>query len=115
MRISDWSSDVCSSDLVESAIAGARLRFRPVMMTSFAFILGLLPLVIATGPGAASRRAVGTPVFYGMLASALLGIFLIPMLYVVFQWLREKTGWKPAHPPSLAPASASQETSSASE
>src|SRR3546814_14973519 len=50
-----------------------------------------------------------------MLASALLGIFLIPMLYVVFQWLREKTGWKPDHPPSLAPASASQETSSVSE
>ena len=82
--------------LLDSAIEGARLRFRPVMMTSFAFILGLLPLVIATGPGAASRRAVGTPVFYGMLAAAVIGVFVIPMLYVVFQWLREKTGWKPA-------------------
>ena len=53
-----------------SAVEGARLRFRPVMMTSFAFILGLLPLVIADGAGAASRRAVGTPVFGGMLAAA---------------------------------------------
>ena len=85
--------------LLDSAIEGARLRFRPVMMTSFAFILGLLPLVIATGPGAASRRAVGTPVFYGMLAAAVVGVFVIPMLYVVFQWLREKTGWKPAPAP----------------
>jgi NAD(P)H dehydrogenase (quinone) len=81
--------------LLDSAIEGARLRFRAVMMTSFAFILDLLPLVIATGAGAATRRAVGTPVFAGMLASSAVGIFLIPLLYVVFQWLREKTGWKP--------------------
>ena len=95
--------------LLDSAIEGARLRFRPVMMTSFAFILGLLPLVIATGPGAASRRAVGTPVFAGMLASALLGIFMIPMLYVVFQWLRERTGWRPkAEAAPLDPAAAAQ-------
>ncbi len=86
--------------VLESAIEGARLRFRPVMMTSFAFILGLLPLVIATGPGAASRRAVGTPVFYGMLAASLLGIFLIPMLFVVFQRLREKVAPRPATGPS---------------
>jgi HAE1 family hydrophobic/amphiphilic exporter-1 len=78
----------------ESAIEGARLRFRPVMMTSFAFVAGLVPLVIASGAGSISRRSVGTPVFGGMLAAALLGIFLIPMLYVVFQWLREKA--KPA-------------------
>ncbi|MCO6442076.1 MAG: multidrug efflux RND transporter permease subunit [Nitrococcus mobilis] len=82
--------------LFDSAIEGARLRFRPVMMTSFAFILGLLPLVIATGPGAASRHAVGSPVFFGMLAASAIGVFVIPMLYVVFQWMREKTGWKPA-------------------
>ncbi len=74
----------------ESAVEGARLRFRPVMMTSFAFIFGLLPLVIAQGAGALSRRAVGTPVFGGMIAAALFGIFVIPMLYVVFQWLRER-------------------------
>ena len=80
------------ASLLDSAIEGARLRFRPVMMTSFAFILGLLPLVIAVGAGAASRRAVGTPVFGGMIAASVFGIFIIPMLYVVFQWLREKTG-----------------------
>jgi HAE1 family hydrophobic/amphiphilic exporter-1 len=96
--------------LLDSAIEGARLRFRPVMMTSFAFILGLLPLVAATGPGAASRRAVGTPVFYGMLASAVIGVFIIPMLYVVFQWLREQTGWKPTKP---APVTTKQVPSSA--
>ena len=61
------------------------------MMTSLAFIFGLLPLVIAEGAGALSRRAVGTPVFGGMLAAALFGIFVIPMLYVVFQRLRERT------------------------
>ena len=76
--------------ILESAIEGARLRFRPVAMTSFAFILGILPLVIAEGAGALSRRAVGTPVFGGMVAAALFGIFVIPMLYVVFQQLRER-------------------------
>jgi HAE1 family hydrophobic/amphiphilic exporter-1 len=76
----------------DAALGGARLRFRPVMMTSFAFILGLLPLAIATGAGAASRRAVGTPVVGGMLAASLIGIFVIPMLYVVFQSLRERVG-----------------------
>jgi multidrug efflux pump len=77
--------------ILDAAIEGARLRFRPVMMTSFAFIFGLFPLVIAIGAGALSRRAVGTPVFGGMIAASLFGIFVIPMLYVVFQWLRERT------------------------
>jgi HAE1 family hydrophobic/amphiphilic exporter-1 len=85
--------------ITDAAVEGARLRFRPVMMTSFAFIAGLVPLVIATGAGAISRRAVGTPVFGGMLAAALFGIFLIPMLYVVFQWLREKATPKPSPEP----------------
>lgn len=74
--------------LIQSAIDGARLRFRPVMMTSFAFIMGLVPLVIAKGPGADSMVAVGVPVLAGMLASAIFGIFLIPMLYVVFERLK---------------------------
>ncbi|HKC31102.1 MAG TPA: efflux RND transporter permease subunit, partial [Burkholderiales bacterium] len=82
--------------IADAAIEGAQLRFRPVMMTSFAFILGLLPLAIATGAGAASRRAVGTPVVGGMLAAACLGIFVIPMLYVVFQSLRERVGRRAA-------------------
>ena len=72
-----------------AAVLGARTRFRAVMMTSFAFILGLVPLVIATGAAEISRRDVGTPVFAGMLASSTIGIFLIPMLYVAFQGMRE--------------------------
>jgi hydrophobe/amphiphile efflux-1 (HAE1) family protein len=75
----------------EAAIMGARLRFRAVMMTSIAFILGLVPLVLAEGAAMMSRRAVGTAVFGGMLAAALIGIFVIPMLYVVFQSIREKS------------------------
>jgi len=74
----------------EAAIMGARLRFRAVMMTSIAFVLGLVPLVFASGAAMLSRRAVGTAVFGGMLAAALIGIFVIPMLYVVFQAMREK-------------------------
>ena len=77
--------------IAEAAHLGAKTRFRAVMMTSIAFILGLLPLVIANGAAQISRRAVGTPVFAGMLAASSLGIFLIPMLYVTFQTLRERT------------------------
>jgi len=73
----------------DAAVMGARLRFRAVMMTSVAFILGLVPLVTATGAASASRSAVGMPVFGGMLAASLVGIFMIPMLYVVFQGMRE--------------------------
>ena len=76
--------------LLEAAVEGARLRFRPVMMTSFAFILGLYPLVTALGAAQLARRNVGTPVFWGMLFASVLGIFAIPPLYVLFQWLREK-------------------------
>ena len=77
-------------EIVAAAIAAARLRFRAVMMTSFAFIAGLVPLVIASGAGAATIRAVGTAVFGGMLAAGFLGIFVIPGLYVLFQTLRER-------------------------
>jgi len=71
-----------------AAIEAAGLRFRPVMMTSFAFILGLCPLVIAQGAGALTRHAVGTPVFGGMIAASLFGVFLIPSLYVIAEGLR---------------------------
>ena len=77
-------------DIVAAAIEGARLRFRAVMMTSFAFIAGLIPLVIASGAGATTIRAVGTAVFGGMVAASFLGIFVIPGLYVLFQTLRER-------------------------
>jgi multidrug efflux pump subunit AcrB len=76
--------------LLEAATEGARLRFRPVMMTSFAFILGLLPLVVAVGASQLARRNVGTPVFGGMILASLVGIFVIPPLYVTFQAVREK-------------------------
>ncbi len=77
--------------IMEAAALGAQMRFRAVMMTSIAFILGLIPLVTAQGAAMLSRRAVGTPVFAGMLAASSIGIFLIPMLYVVFQTIRERT------------------------
>jgi hydrophobe/amphiphile efflux-1 (HAE1) family protein len=75
--------------IADAATLGARMRFRAVMMTSFAFILGLVPLVFAHGAAKISRQDVGTSVFSGMLVASTFGIFLIPMLYVVFQKLRE--------------------------
>jgi hydrophobe/amphiphile efflux-1 (HAE1) family protein len=93
----------------DAAILGAKTRFRAVMMTSIAFILGLLPLVIATGAAEISRRAVGTAVFGGMLAASSIGIFMVPMLYVTFQRLRERAkkrfgSDKEPHPPAGLPA-----------
>jgi len=90
----------------DAAALGSQMRFRAVMMTSIAFILGLLPLVVATGAAQISRRGVGTAVFGGMLAASSIGIFLVPMLYVTFQGWRERVkrrAGKPqkyaAHPP----------------
>jgi hydrophobic/amphiphilic exporter-1 (mainly G- bacteria), HAE1 family len=76
------------------------------MMTSIAFIAGLAPLVWAEGASEIARRSVSTPVFFGMLAASTVGIFLIPMLYVVFQSLREKTHskTKAAPAPHMQPA-----------
>ncbi len=92
--------------LLEAATEGARLRFRPVMMTSFAFILGLLPLVIATGASELARRNVGTPVFGGMIFASFIGIFAIPPLYVAFQAVRERLrpGARPSSGPTSMPA-----------
>jgi hydrophobe/amphiphile efflux-1 (HAE1) family protein len=92
--------------LLEAATEGARLRFRPVMMTSFAFILGLLPLVIATGAAQLARRDVGTPVFGGMILASFIGIFAIPSLYVTFQAIREKL--RPAARPEAQQKSAGE-------
>jgi HAE1 family hydrophobic/amphiphilic exporter-1 len=71
--------------LAEAALEGARLRLRPILMTSFAFILGCVPLWIAQGAGAASRQILGTVVVAGMLAATLLAVFLIPVLYVIVE------------------------------
>jgi multidrug efflux pump subunit AcrB len=88
-------------EIVDAAIAGARARFRAVMMTSLAFIAGLIPLVTAEGASMISRRSVGTGVAGGMLAAALVGIFVIPALYVVFQTMRE---WVKARVGGATPA-----------
>jgi multidrug efflux pump len=69
--------------LYDAVVEGARLRLRPILMTSFAFILGVLPLVIATGAGANARRAIGTGVAGGMLSAAILGVMLVPFFYVI--------------------------------
>ena len=76
--------------ILEAALAGARERLRAVLMTALTFVLGVAPLVWATGAGAGSRRAIGTTTFAGMLAATALGIVLVPGLYVLFQTLREK-------------------------
>jgi HAE1 family hydrophobic/amphiphilic exporter-1 len=71
--------------IVDAAVEAARIRLRPILMTSFAFILGVLPLAIATGAGAGPRNTVGTSVAGGMLASTFLSIFFIPVLYVIIR------------------------------
>jgi len=73
---------------LEAAVEGATLRFRAILMTSFAFIVGVMPLVVATGAGAVSRRAVGTAVCFGMLGVTMLGVFFTPVLYVAMQKLK---------------------------
>lgn len=70
-------------DLIQSALHAARLRFRPILMTSLAFILGMLPMVIASGPGSASRQAIGTGVFFGMIFAVVFGIILVPFFFVL--------------------------------
>jgi hydrophobe/amphiphile efflux-1 (HAE1) family protein len=78
------------ADRVTAALEAARLRLRPILMTSFAFILGVLPLVIAEGAGAEMRRALGTTVFAGMIGVTIFGLFLTPVFYVVIRWLTER-------------------------
>jgi HAE1 family hydrophobic/amphiphilic exporter-1 len=85
--------------LVEAALEGARLRLRPILMTSFAFIFGCLPLWIASGSGAAARRILGTVVITGMLAATLIAVFLVPLLFVVFEGLALKLGGKSGRHP----------------
>ena len=68
----------------------ARLRLRPILMTAFAFILGVLPLMFATGAGAASRQSIGTTVFGGMVAATILSLVFVPVFYAVIEQLRER-------------------------
>ena len=75
---------------VFAAVQGAKLRFRPILMTSFAFILGMLPMVIASGPGSASRHSIGTGVFFGMIVASTLGIVMIPFFFVMVYKVKNK-------------------------
>jgi HAE1 family hydrophobic/amphiphilic exporter-1 len=79
-------------EILDAAVEAARLRFRPILMTSFAFILGVLPLVLATGAGASARKSIGISVFSGMIASTCLAILFVPSFYVLLQRLEEH--WK---------------------
>ena len=100
----------------EAAVEACRLRLRPILMTSFAFILGVVPLVIAKGAGAEMRQALGTAVFFGMLGVTIFGLFLTPVFYVSIMWLRDRKKPKPAPagrppagevpPPAAAPSPA---------
>lgn len=76
--------------IIEAATLALKERFRAVMMTAFAFILGVFPMVIASGAAAESRKAIGVPVFYGMLAASTIGVFVIPLMYVLVQTLFER-------------------------
>ena len=76
--------------IVDAAMEAGRLRLRPILMTAFAFILGVLPLTIATGAGAASRQSLGTTVFGGMLAATVLTLIFVPVFYAVIEQLRER-------------------------
>src|SRR5262245_39185669 len=76
-------------EILDAAVEAARLRFRPILMTSFAFILGVLPLVLATGAGASARKSIGISVFSGMIASTCLAVLFVPSFYVVLQRFEE--------------------------
>jgi multidrug efflux pump subunit AcrB len=87
--------------IVEAAMEAGRLRLRPILMTAFAFILGVVPLMIATGAGAASRQSIGTTVFGGMVAATILTLLLVPVFYAVIEEMREKRALKRAGSDSL--------------
>jgi multidrug efflux pump subunit AcrB len=84
---------------VDAAVQASHLRLRPILMTSFAFILGVVPLVVAEGAGAEMRQALGTAVFSGMLGVTLFGLVLTPVFYVVIRKLTGKRKSKEEHPP----------------
>ena len=89
--------------ILESAIEAARARFRPILMTSFAFILGVVPLVLATGAGASARKSIGITVFSGMLASTCLAVLFVPSMFMVIQRFEE---WRASRKGAAKPAAA---------
>jgi HAE1 family hydrophobic/amphiphilic exporter-1 len=94
---------------MDAALTAAKLRFRPILMTSFAFILGVVPLILASGSGSKGQNVMGVSVFAGMLAATSLGVFLIPGLYAFVQGLSERFGGKPAAAAEAAPPVAHSE------
>ena len=94
---------MAGKDILEATVAASKVRFRPIMMTSFTFILGVLPLVLATGAGASARRSLGIAVASGMLASTLLAVLFVPAFFVVLQRFAERKS-VPATRPADAPA-----------
>jgi HAE1 family hydrophobic/amphiphilic exporter-1 len=76
--------------LIEAAVEAARIRLRPILMTSLAFILGVVPLLVASGAGEKGRHSVGTTVFGGMIMSTILNLFFIPVLYLIIEGWRER-------------------------
>jgi len=95
--------------IVDAAVEASRIRLRPILMTSFAFILGVLPLAVATGAGAAARNSVGTSVAGGMLASTALSVIFIPVLYVAIRTLAPGRTRHEATAAAAAPALAAHE------
>ncbi len=91
--------------IVQAAIEASRLRLRPILMTSFAFVMGVVPLAISTGAGSEMRRAIGIAVFYGMLGVTLFGLVLTPVFYVLFRRLAQRFERAPAHPGGAGAAS----------
>jgi HAE1 family hydrophobic/amphiphilic exporter-1 len=83
--------------IIEAAIEAARIRFRPILMTSIAFILGVVPLVIASGAGANARRSLGISVFTGMISSTCLAVVLVPAFFIILQTWDEKKKKIPTH------------------
>jgi HAE1 family hydrophobic/amphiphilic exporter-1 len=80
---------LAGNGIMESAVEAARARFRPIVMTSFAFILGVVPLVLATGAGSSARKSIGITVFSGMIASTCLAVIFVPSFFVVMQRFEE--------------------------
>jgi len=95
--------------ILDAAQDAASLRFRAVMMTAISFLMGMVPLLLASGAGAASRVALGSAVFGGMLAATVIGVILVPILYFVLQNLRERLKGQHKKPAPVEPATAADD------
>jgi HAE1 family hydrophobic/amphiphilic exporter-1 len=112
VEVAREARNVEGKDIVEAAVEAARTRFRPILMTSFAFILGVVPLVTATGAGANSRVSLGLAVFSGMIASTCLAVLFVPSFFTMLQRFEEggKKAKEPKTPPEEAPEAAAPTT-----